>query len=324
MIALHLTFGSSLLPLANAPFNWITLAQQLADGLALGAIYALIAIGYTMVYGIVELINFAHGDVFMWGSFAAFAVVLAFKIPEQVTGLALVGLLAGLLVFCALVSGGINVVVEQLAYKPLFKAPRLSLLIAAIGASFILEDIAFIWRGPSPLRFPPIFPHAVVSLGSVQIPALDIFTFILAVVLMIALDRFIKWTRIGRAMRATAQDTEAASLMGVNTQSTILITFLIGGALAGTAAVVYAMRVQQVYWFSGFEVGLIAFTAAVLGGIGDIRGAVLGGFLIGLVQAFAGQFFGYQWAEPIVFVVLVLVLALRPTGLIGVKSVDKA
>jgi branched-chain amino acid transport system permease protein len=125
-------------------------------------------------------------------------------------------------------------------------------------------------------------------------------------------------------MRATAQDTEAASLMGVNTQSTILITFLIGGALAGTAAVVYAMRVQQVYWFSGFEVGLIAFTAAVLGGIGDIRGAVLGGFLIGLVQAFAGQFFGYQWAEPIVFVVLVLVLALRPTGLIGVKSVDKA
>lgn len=324
LIALHMTFGSSSLALAGAPFNWVTLGQQLENGIALGAIYALIAIGYTMVYGIVELINFAHGDVFMWGSFAALTVVLAFKIPTQVTGIALVGLLFGLLVLCAAISAGINVVVEQLAYRPLFKAPRLSLLIAAIGASFILEDIAYVWRGPSPLYFPPIFPQVNIHLGPIQIPTLDVFIFVLSVVLMIALDRFIKWTRVGRAMRATAQDTEAASLMGVNIQVTIMLTFLIGGALAGAAALVYSMKVQQVWWFTGFEVGLKAFTAAVLGGIGDIQGAVYGGFLIGLVEAFTAQFFGIQWIDAVVFSVLVLVLVFRPTGLIGVASVDKA
>lgn len=324
LFALHLTFGSSALALAGSPFNPVTLAQQLENGIALGAIYALIALGYTMVYGIIELINFAHGDVFMWGSLAAYAVILIFHVPDAVSGFALVLLVIGLLALCMVVSAGINIVIERLAYKPLRNAPRLSLLISAIGASFILEDLGKLWRGPSPLRFPQLFPVVNVPIGAVQVPTLDIFIVVLSVLLMVALDRFIKLTRIGRAMRATAQDREAASLMGVNIDMTILITFLIGGALAGAAGLVYSMKVQNVWYFSGFEVGLKAFTAAVLGGIGDIQGAVLGGFLIGLVEAFAAQFFGIEWVDATVFTVLVLVLVFRPTGLVGVASADKA
>ena len=305
-------------------FDLTTFLQQIENGIALGAIYALIALGYTMVYGIIELINFAHGDVFMWGSFAAALLVDIFHIPDQVTGLSLVGVLALLLVVCMAVSALINVTVERLAYRPLQRAPRLALLISAIGASFILEDLAKLWKGPSPLRFPTIFPQTNLQLGGVVIPTLDIFILILAIVLMVALDRFIKLTPIGRAMRATAQDREAASLMGVNIDRTIFVTFLIGGALAGAAAVVYSMKVQQIWYFTGFKVGLVAFTAAVLGGIGDIKGAVYGGFLVGLIEALASQFFGIEWVDATVFAVLVLVLVLRPSGLVGVASADKA
>jgi len=301
-----------------------TLAQQLENGIALGAVYALIALGYTMVYGIIELINFAHGDVFMWGSFAAFALVGILRIPDHVYGIGLVGTVALLLVVCMVISALLNVTVERLAYRPLQNAPRLALLISAIGASFILEDAAKLWRGPSPLRFPAIFPDTSIQLGPVTIPTLDIFMVVLSVILMVGLDRFIKLTRVGRAMRATAQDREAASLMGVNIGNTIFITFVIGGALAGAAGLIYSMKVQQVWYFTGFEVGLKAFTAAVLGGIGDIQGAVYGGFLIGIVEAFASQFFGIEWVDATVFAILVLVLVLRPSGLVGVASADKA
>jgi branched-chain amino acid transport system permease protein len=304
--------------------NLNTLAQQLENGIALGAVYALIALGYTMVYGIIELINFAHGDVFMWGSFAAFALVGALNIPDHAFGIGLVATLVLLLAVCMLVSALINVIIERLAYRPLRRAPRLSLLIAAIGASFILEDIGKLWRGPSPLRFPMIFPANSFQIGPVNVPFLDVFIVVLSVVLMLALDRFIRLTRMGRAMRATAQDREAASLMGVNINATIFITFLIGGALAGAAGLIYSMKVQQVWYFTGFEVGLKAFTAAVLGGIGDIQGAVLGGFMIGLIEAFAAQFFGIEWVDATVFAVLVLVLVVRPSGLVGVASADKA
>jgi len=298
--------------------------QQLENGLALVAIYALIALGYTMVYGIIELINFAHGDVFMWGSFAAFALVGVLNIPDHAFGIGLVGTLVLLLAVCMVVSALINVTIERLAYRPLRRAPRLSLLIAAIGASFILEDIGKLWRGPSPLRFPQIFPADTFTIGPVVVPFLDVFIFLFSVILMLLLDRFIKLTRVGRAMRATAQDREAASLMGVDINRTIFITFLIGGALAGAAGLIYSMKVQQVWYFTGFEVGLKAFTAAVLGGIGDIRGAVLGGFMIGLIEAFAAQFFGIEWVDATVFTVLVLVLVVRPSGLVGVASGDKA
>ena len=322
---LHLAHAWVLLDAGgNISLDLPTFAQQLENGIALGAVYALIALGYTMVYGIIELINFAHGDVFMWGSFIAYALVGILNIPDHAYGIGLVGTLALLLAVCMVVSATLNVTVERLAYRPLQHAPRLALLISAIGASFILEDAAKLWRGPSPLRFPPIFPDTAIQIGSVTIPYLDVFIVALSIVLMVALDRFIKLTRVGRAMRATAQDREAASLMGVNIGRTIFITFLIGGGLAGAAGLVYSMKVQQVWYFTGFEVGLKAFTAAVLGGIGDIKGAVYGGFLIGLIEAFAAQFFGIEWVDATVFAVLVLVLVLRPSGLVGVASADKA
>ena len=301
-----------------------TLEQQLENGIATGAIYALIALGYTMVYGIIELINFAHGDVFMWGSFGALGLVTLFRIPDHLTGLPLIGVLAGLLIACMAVSAVFNVTIERLAYRPLQRAPRLALLISAIGASFILEDLAKLWKGPNQIRFPMIFPVATFNIGPVTIPYLDVFIVVLSIVLMVALDRFIKLTKMGRAMRATAQDREAASLMGVNINRTIFITFLIGGALAGAAGLIYSMKLQFVWYYTGFEVGLKAFTAAVLGGIGDIKGAVYGGFLIGIIEAFAQQFFGVEWVDATVFAILVLVLVVRPSGLVGVASGDKA
>ncbi|MGZ3601698.1 MAG: branched-chain amino acid ABC transporter permease [Ktedonobacterales bacterium] len=305
-------------------FDPVTLFQQLENGIALGAVYALIALGYTMVYGIIELINFAHGDVFMWGSFAALALVTALNTPDHLTGLPLVFTLAAALLVAVAVSSILNVTIERFAYRPLRNAPRLALLIAAIGASFILEDAAKLWKGPSPIRFPPIFPDVAIHIGGVVITGLDIFIILLSIVLTVGLDRFIKLTRMGRAMRATAQDRDAAALMGVSINSTIFITFLIGGALAGAAGLIYSMKVQQVWYFTGFSVGLKAFTAAVLGGIGNIQGAVLGGLLIGLIESFATQFFGIEWTDAIVFTILVLVLVLRPTGLVGVASADKA
>ncbi len=325
LFTLHLAHSGVVLAASTSHLlDLNTLAQQLENGIALGAVYALIALGYTMVYGIIELINFAHGDVFMWGSFAAFSLVGLLHTPDHTDGIGLIGIVALLLAVCMLVAALINVTVERLAYRPLQRAPRLALLISAIGASFILEDIAKLWRGPSPLRFPEIFPATSFQIGPVVIPYLDVFIILLSVVLMLALDRFIKLTRVGRAMRATAQDREAASLMGVNINGTIFITFLIGGALAGAAGLIYSMKVQQVWYFTGFEVGLKAFTAAVLGGIGDIKGAVYGGFLIGLIEAFAAQFFGIEWVDATVFAILVLVLVVRPSGLVGVASGDKA
>jgi branched-chain amino acid transport system permease protein len=327
LFTLHLAHAWVVLDTASGTSKLLdlsTLAQQLENGIALGAVYALIALGYTMVYGIIELINFAHGDVFMWGSFAAFALVGVLNIPDHAFGIGLVATLVLLLAVCMLVSALINVTIERLAYRPLRRAPRLALLISAIGASFILEDLGKLWRGPSPLRFPQIFPANSLTVGPVVIPYLDVFIVLLSVALMLGLDRFVKLTRMGRAMRATAQDREAASLMGVDINATIFITFLIGGALAGAAGLIYSMKVQQVWYFTGFEVGLKAFTAAVLGGIGDIRGAVFGGFLIGLIEAFAAQFFGIEWVDATVFAVLVLVLVVRPSGLVGVASGDKA
>ncbi len=299
--------------------------QQIENGITLGAIYALVALGYTLVYGIIELINFAHGDVFMWSTIVTLAVVEALHFTGPITGIALIGVLIFLLVIGMGVSAGINVTIERVLYKPLRKAPRLAPLIAAIGASFILETVAQLWRGSQFIGFPAIFPRAFIQIGGVKISALDIFVILFAVALMVGLERIIRLTRMGRAMRATAQDPEAASLMGVNVNRTITTTFLIGGALAGAAGVVYNMWVGQVWYFTGFQLGLIAFTAAVLGGIGNINGAVLGGFLIGLIQTLAVQYLpsGLQWSLPVVFAILVLILVVRPSGLLGQQVPDK-
>jgi branched-chain amino acid transport system permease protein len=299
---------------------------QLEVGITTGAIFALVALGYTLVYGIIELINFAHGDVFMWGSVVTFVVLQALGLTGTYTGLALAGVLALLLVVGMSVGAGLNVTIERVAYRRLRRAPRLAPLISAIGVSFILENVVQLWRGSNHVAFPATFPTGGITVGNVEINYLDIFIVVLALALMITLDRFIRTTKLGRAMRATAQDPEAAQLMGVNTNRTIAVTFLIGGALAGAGGVVYNLSVGDVYFLTGFELGLIAFTAAVLGGIGNVNGAVLGGFLIGLVKSFATQYLpdGIGWADAVVFAILVLILVFRPSGLLGAQVPDKA
>ena len=302
------------------------LFQQLEIGVTLGAMFALVALGYTLVYGIIELINFAHGDIFMWATVIMLVLVNAMHITTVPSNIfALIGLLLLLMGVGMLVSGSLNFGLERFIYRRLRRAPRLAPLIAAVGASFILETVAQIWRGSGSYAFPDIFPAAGVSIGALRIPLLDAFIVVVAVALMILLDRFIRMTKIGKAMRATAQDPEAASLMGVNVNRTIGLTFAIGGALAGAAAMFYNLYVGQVWYLTGFQLGLIAFTAAVLGGIGNIYGAVLGGFLIGVVEALATQYLpnGSSWALAVVFGILVLILVFRPSGLLGQQVPNK-
>ncbi len=313
--------------LGAAPNNGLGIFfQQIEIGVTLGAMYALVALGYTLVYGIIELINFAHGDIFMWATVITLVVVNAMRLSAPPSNFfALIGLLLLLLVVGMLVSGALNFTLERFAYRRLRKAPRLAPLIAAVGASFILETVAQIWRGSGSVAFPTLFPATSFGIGQVDFPLLDIFIVILAIVLMIALDRFIRMTKMGRAMRATAQDPEAAALMGVNINRTISLTFMIGGALAGAAAVFYNLYVGQVWFLTGFQLGLIAFTAAVLGGIGNIYGAVLGGFLIGVIEALTTQYLpnGSSWSLAVVFGILVLILVVRPSGLLGQQVPDK-
>jgi branched-chain amino acid transport system permease protein len=299
--------------------------QQIENGITLGAMYALIALGYTLVYGIIELINFAHGDVFMWSTVITFIVVQILGLTHPLAGLALVSVLVLLLIVGMAFSGVLNATIERVAYRRLRRAPRLAPLIAAIGCSFILETIVALWRGTQFYSFPTIFPTGSFEVFGARVTYVDIFIVLVAIGIMVGLDRFIRLTRLGRAMRATAQDPEAAALMGVNINQTISLTFLIGGALAGAAGVVYNMYVGQVWFLSGFQLGLIAFTAAVLGGIGNIYGAVLGGFLIGLIDSLAIQYLpnGFAWSLAVVFAILVLILVFRPSGLLGQQVPDK-
>jgi branched-chain amino acid transport system permease protein len=301
------------------------LLKQIENGIALGAIYALIALGYTLVYGIIELINFAHGDVLMWSTMIALAIVQSLGINKPLVGASLIFLLLFLIIIGMVVSGTINVVIERVAYRRLRRAPRLAPLIAAIGVSFTLSSIALLWKGSSFISFPTIFPIGGISLGSLTIRYLDIFIVVLSIGIMYGLDRFINLTKLGRAMRATAQDPEAAALMGVNINQTIAMAFLIGGALAGAAGVVYSMYTGQVWYNTGFQLGIVAFTAAVLGGIGNVNGAVLGGFLIGMIQTIAIQYLpnGIAWSDAVAFAILVLILVFRPTGLLGQQVPDK-
>ncbi|HEX8996074.1 MAG TPA: branched-chain amino acid ABC transporter permease [Ktedonobacterales bacterium] len=318
-----LTLATVMIPASASPVGLFF--QQLEIGVTLGAMYALVALGYTLVYGIIELINFAHGDVFMWSTVVTLALVQAMGIAGPPNAFVLIGLLILLLGVGMLVSGAINYSVERFAYRRLRKAPRLAPLIAAIGASFVLETIAQLWRGSSFVAFPAIFPDVGVNLGAVRVSLLDLVIILLAVGLMLGLERFIRLTRMGKAMRATAQDPEAAALMGVNINRTISLTFIIGGALAGAAGVLYNLYIGQVWFFTGFQLGLIAFTAAVLGGIGNIYGAVLGGFIIGLVEALTIQYVpgGFAWADAVVFAILVLILVFRPSGLLGQQTPNK-
>jgi branched-chain amino acid transport system permease protein len=301
--------------------------QQTVNALSIGAIYALIALGYTMVYGIIELINFAHGDIFMIGAFLSVVFTGGiFGQQDAVTNIPFLAFLViGALIFAMPLVGLINVTIERLVYRPLRHAPRLAPLITAIGVSFILQNIALTIAGSGDRKAAQVFPlDWQISFGEARISILNIFIFALALGLMIALQNFVGRSRMGRAMRATAQDQSAASLMGVDLNQTIALTFLIGGMLAAAAGVAWGLKFGYVKFDLGFNSGLKAFTAAVLGGIGNISGAVLGGFIIGFIENFASALGYSRWSEFLVFMVLTFVLIFRPSGILGQLTGDRA
>jgi branched-chain amino acid transport system permease protein len=314
-----------LVVLAVADFFYIGTAQ-FVNALTIGGIYALIALGYTMVYGIIELINFAHGDVFMVGSMVTMAMLTNLGFSGAIQDpLPLAAVLVGTFLFAMVVMGIVGVVIERLAYRPLRNAPRLAPLITAIGVSFILQNLVQIWQGPSPVITPQLIdPLIQVNLGGTQVSVLKLFVIAVAIVLMIALQLFVGRTRLGRAMRSTAIDRDAAQLMGVDINTTIALTFFIGSALAGAAGVVQDLYFGTTNFQLGFQAGLKAFTAAVLGGIGNTTGAALGGFVIGFLEV-NSTVAGYSvWSEAVVFTTLVLVLVFRPTGILGQQLGDRA
>src|ERR671919_1461170 len=262
------------------------LGNNVVDGLSNGAIWALVALGYTLVYGIIELINFAHGDVFMLGSLvsAGFFGTLGLTAATGVGGLVL-GLLVTLLL-AMVACGSLNVMIERVAYRPLRNAPRLAPLITAVGFSFILQNVGLLWLGGSQRGIPDLVDtqKELVNLGGVSVSQGDVLALAVTAPLVLLLTGFVARSRIGKAMRATAQDPEAARLMGINVDTTISFTFLLGGLMAGAAGLIYALYQTTIWYFQGFTAGLVAFTAAVMGGIGNLKGAVLGGFVIGIIQ----------------------------------------
>jgi branched-chain amino acid transport system permease protein len=295
------------------------LVQQLVNGAVLGATIGLIALGYTMVYGIIQLINFAHGEVFMVGAFAGLAAY-RYVLPDSVTGN--VPLTLAVVLLAAMVASvATALVLERLAYRPLRNAPRLAPLISAIGASIALQEAVrlFYPGGNRTQSFPRIIPTGTFNIGGVAVAWTSVFAVATAVVLMVALEMFVNRTRVGKAMRATSQDPDTAKLMGIDTDRMIILAFVLGGALAGVAGVIQGIRFISIDPQIGFAAGISAFTAAVLGGIGNIRGAVLGGFLLGIVQALAIEYLprGSDWKDVWAFVVLILVLTARPQGLLG-------
>ncbi len=299
------------------------LGFNFAQGLSDGAIWALIAIGYTLVYGIIELINFAHGDVFMIGSFTATGLYATLGLGLTTGPVGLIGGLLLILIVSMVVCGALNVLIERVAYRPLRSAPKLAPLITAVGFSFILQNVGLLWLGGSPQGVADLI-HSNQTLFHISGVAIS-RSYVLAIAVMLPLVLVLAWfitsSRAGRAMRATAQDPEAARLMGINVNTTISLTFLLGGMLAGAAGLVYALYETNVWYFQGFKAGLIAFTAAVMGGIGNVRGAVLGGLIIGVIQSLSdNRLSGGEWTEAVVFGYLIAIMVLRPRGLLGEET----
>ena len=298
-------------------------------GLAQGAIIALFALGYTLVYGVLRLINFAHSEVFLWGTYACLIVWSWFGLdqnsaPPSVGGMLLymvIGLVAAIVV-----SGLTALMVELVAYRPLRRrnAPPLAFLITAIGASLTISEVTGVLTHRNQRGVPPIIePKAVITIGNTTITNLQILIIVLALVMMFVLDRFINGSRLGRGIRAVAQNPDSAALMGVNKSRVISLVFLLGGLMAGIAAVMYDLKIGVTKYDAGFLLGIDAFTAAVLGGIGNLRGALVGGLLLGVLQSYAAGLFGSQWLHAAAFVLLVVILLFRPTGLLG-ESLGRA
>src|SRR5215208_1403931 len=300
------------------------IGNNLVDGISNGAIWALVAIGYTLVYGIVELINFAHGEVFMIGSFVAAGFFTTIGLTEDTgTALLVIGLMITLPV-AMLASGALNTMIERVGYRPLRTAPKLAPLITAVGFSFILQNVGILWRGGSQEGISDLIrsQHELFTPFGLEITNGDVLAIGVTVPLLVAMTTFIGQSRLGKAMRATAQDPEAARLMGINVDTTISLTFLVGGLLAGAAGLIYALYQTTIWFFQGFQAGLIAFTAAGMGGIGNLRGAVLGGLIIGCIQQIAENRIpdGASWVPVVVFAYLVLIMVFRPRGLLGEET----
>ncbi len=314
-----------LLAAADPASGWFQFLQHCLNGLTNGSLIALVALGYTMVYGIIGLINFAHGDVFMLGAVLAWTIIRTLELSTNSSFGAIAGAVLLLLVavpcFCAL----INVAVDRIIYKPLRNAPKLAPLVSAIGVSFVFMNIGQLWIGEADQHVPSFFSseNLLGETADILLRPVDLLVVIVVVPFMVGLTLLVKATRLGKAMRATSQNPLAAQLMGINVERVISATFAIGGALAGVAGVVAAIFNPTINFQMGYQSGLYAFTAAVLGGIGNIPGAVLGGLVIGLVRALGTAYIGERWTSAMVFGMLILILVFRPTGLLGRTAKEK-
>jgi branched-chain amino acid transport system permease protein len=296
------------------------MTQVIWNGLFVGSFYALIALGYSMVYGIIKLLNFAHGDIYMLGAFVGFAALTSVGgIPASISLFALLIVM----LLSMLLTGVAGVAIERLAYRPLRSAPRLAVLITAVGASFALDYGVSVIAGPNPRSFPVRLEGGVFGVLGARISLPQIILMLIAAVLMFGLNTYIQKTSTGRAMRSIALDMKGSLLMGVNVDAVITRTFFIGSALAGAAGVMAGAYYGKIDFLMGFIIGLKAFTAAVIGGIGNIKGAMLGGLVLGLVEAFGSDLFGGQWRDVFAFGVLILFLTLRPTGILGERVTER-
>jgi branched-chain amino acid transport system permease protein len=309
--------------------NWNLFVTELVSGITHGAVYALIALGYSMVYGILKLLNFAHGDIFMVGAFIGLGIISVFGGPEALA--VNVVLLLFLMFLCAMLGGGLlGVMIERFAYRRLRNAPRIAPLITALGVSFFLENAAQLVLGAQQQSYNSFsWKNSPIALNGFTLPAdarvsyAQVIVVVGTVVLMVVLTWFVQRTQTGKAMRATSFDREAASMMGIDVDRVIVVTFFVGSALAGAAGVFNCIAYQQVWPYMGFQAGLFAFTAAVVGGIGSLPGAVLGGLLIGLAESFATGYISSTFQQAIVFAILIAVMLVRPSGLLGRADVKK-
>jgi len=296
--------------------------QQLINGLALGAVYALIALGYTMVYGILQLINFAHGEVYMLGAYVGIimlGVLTALGLPSFSLPLSIAIAILAAMFFCA----SYGAVIERVAYRPLRNAAKLAPLISAVGVSIVLQNVVMLAQGKEYKNLPPMLPSEGMNIFGANMSPVQIFILAASVLIMTALHLFITKTRLGKAMRATSQDRIMAGLVGIDINRIISVTFMIGSALAAVGGVMVTLYYGVVHFFMGYIAGVKAFTAAVLGGIGSIPGAMLGGFMLGLIENFGASYLSSVYKDAFAFIVLIITLIIRPGGLLGEKNIDK-
>jgi branched-chain amino acid transport system permease protein len=303
------------------------LLQQVVNGLALGMMYALLALGFTMVYGIIELINFSHFSVFMTGTFVGLLVLNLMgvtAVSKSLTGLALVGTLLALFLVTMVITGVLGVLIERVCLRSLRNVSGTAPMITTIGVAFILINTMLLVWGPQTQRFPQLLPNWRWALGAAEITFKQVLLFVVGLVLMLVLSHLVKRTTLGKAMRATAQDADAARMMGIDVDRVVVLTFFLGSALAGAGSLFFGLYYGFTAYYIGYTTGLRAFTSAVLGGIGSIPGAVLGGLCIGLTQSLGGQLLGVKWTDVIIFSILIVTMVFRPNGLLGTRVPQKA